>query len=60
MRWVFDINFLPTLEILQERDDIGIIAATLPDTPMKSEAITLVKAYIDYRLQEGRAGGEGG
>ena len=50
MSWVFDINFRPTFEILQERDDIGAIAATLPDTPRQRQALELIKATINRRL----------
>lgn len=50
MSWVFDINFRPTFEILRERDDLGTIAATLPDTPLQRQALALIKAYIDSRL----------
>jgi hypothetical protein len=58
MSWVFDINFLPTFEILRERDHIDVIAATLPDTPIRCEALAFVKAYIERRLEEGGEGTE--
>lgn len=51
MSWVFDINFRPTFEILRERDDIGVLAATLPDTPLLRQALDFVNSYIDKRLQ---------
>lgn len=50
MSWVFDMNFRPTFEILKERDNIGILAATLPDTPLLREALAFVNNYIEKRL----------
>lgn len=52
MSWVFDINFRPTFEILRERNDIGALAATMPDTPRLREALAFVDAYIDGRLAD--------
>jgi hypothetical protein len=51
MSWVFDINFQPTFAILKERNDIGKLAATLPDTPLLREALAFINGYIDKRLQ---------
>jgi len=51
MSWVFDINFRPTFEILRERNNIGAIAATLPDTPLLQEALDFVNGYIEKRLK---------
>ena len=51
MSWVFDINFRPTFEILKERNAIGKLAATLPDTPLLREALDFVNGYIERRLQ---------
>lgn len=51
MSWVFDINFRPTFEILRERDNIGVIAATLPDTPLLQESLDFVNSYIEKRLK---------
>jgi hypothetical protein len=51
MSWVFDINFRSTLEILKERNDIGKLAATLPDTPLLPEALAFINGYIERRLQ---------
>lgn len=53
MSWVFDINFRPTFEIIKERADLDQIAATLPDTPLRREALAFVKAHIDRRLLAG-------
>ncbi len=49
MSWVFDINFRPTFEILRERNNIGVLAATLPDTPLLREALDFVNSYIDNK-----------
>ena len=51
MSWVFDINFRSTLEILKERDDIGQLAATMPDTPRLQEALYFINDYIARRLR---------
>jgi hypothetical protein len=51
MSWVFDINFRPTFEILKERDNIGVLAATLPNTPLLREALDFVNSYIEKRLK---------
>lgn len=51
MSWVFDINFRPTFEILRERDNIGILASTLPDTPLLREALDFINSSIDERLK---------
>jgi len=50
MSWVFDIHFRPTFVILRERDSVGAIAATLPDTPLLREALDFVNSYIEKRL----------
>lgn len=50
MSWVFDINFRPTFEILRERNNIGALAATLPDTPLLREALDFVNSFIEKRL----------
>lgn len=51
MSWVFDINFRPTFEILKERDNIGLLAASLPDTPLLREAVDFVNSYVEKRLK---------
>jgi len=51
MSWVFDINFRPTFEILRERDNIGLLAASLPDTPLLREAVDFVNSYVEKRLK---------
>ena len=51
MSWVFDVNFRPTFEILKERNNIGVLAATLPDTPLLREALDFVNGYIENRLK---------
>ncbi len=51
MSWVFDINFRPTFEILKEQDNIGLLAASLPCTPLLREAIDFVNSHIEKRLK---------
>lgn len=51
MSWVFDVNFRPTFEILRERNNIGVLAATLPDTPLLREVLDFVNSYIEKRLK---------
>jgi hypothetical protein len=50
MSWVFDINFLATLEILKERDYISQLAATMPETPLLKKALDFVNAFMERRL----------
>jgi len=50
MSWVFDVNFRPTFEILKERDDIGALAATMPDSPLLRQAVSFVNEHIDRQL----------
>ncbi len=50
MSWVFDINFPPTLEILQERDEIARLAATMPNTPLLQKALDFVNGYVKRRF----------
>jgi HD superfamily phosphodiesterase len=51
MGWVFDINFLPALTIINERNDIGRLAATMPETPQLREAVDFINDHIERRLQ---------
>jgi hypothetical protein len=53
MSWVFDINFLPTLALLREQNAFGQLAATMPDTAMRNEALDFINDFIDRRLQNG-------
>lgn len=55
MSWVFDVNFRPTFEILKERDDIGVLAATMPDAPLLRQAVDFVNEHIDRQLVHGGA-----
>ena len=52
MSWVFDMHFRPTFEILKERDNIAVLAATLPDTPLLREALDFVNSHIEKRLKD--------
>lgn len=52
MGWVFDMHFQPTFEILKERNNIGAIAATLPDTPLLREALNFINNHIEKRLTQ--------
>ena len=53
MSWVFDLIFRPTFEILREKGDLDLIVATLPQTAMRDQAWSFIKAYIDRQLDEG-------
>ena len=50
LSWVFDVNFRPTFEILKERNDIGALAATIPDSLLLRQAVSFVNEYIDRQL----------
>lgn len=52
LSWVFDVNFRPTFEILRERNDIGRLASTLPDTPLRHELVDFINDYVDRRLKQ--------
>jgi len=52
LSWVFDINFLPTLEILREQEHVRSIAAGLPNIQRSREMVDYFYAYIDRRLAE--------
>ena len=54
--WVFDINFRPTCEMLRETNDLGAIAATLPATPLRKQALDLINDYLDRCLAGGWRG----
>jgi len=51
MSWVFDINFRPTFAILKERNSIGQLAATMPDTPRHRQALDFIQNHIETRLK---------
>ncbi len=51
MGWVFDINFLPALAIINERNDIGRLAATMPETPQLRDSVDFINNHIERRLQ---------
>lgn len=48
MSWIHDINFRPTFEILHEKNYLGALAATLPDTPLLRQALDFVNKRIDH------------
>lgn len=51
MSWVFDIHFRPTFEMLRQSKFLDRLAATMPDTPLRREAIAFVNDHIETRLE---------
>ncbi|MBU0481660.1 MAG: HD domain-containing protein [Proteobacteria bacterium] len=52
MSWAFTLNFRPSFEIMRERDDLDVIAASLPDSSLRDKALAFVKTYIDRRIAD--------
>jgi HD domain len=50
LAWVYDLNFLPSLRLVRERDVIGRLSATLPADAALRSAVDAVRRYVDERL----------
>jgi len=46
LSWVFDLNFPETFAQAQNRTDLALIAATLPDAPELNRAVSVVMARL--------------
>jgi len=51
LAWIYDLNFASSLRILESRQYIDGIAATLPRTGEISEALATLRGYVDKGLQ---------
>ncbi len=49
LAWIFDLNFVRSLQLILERRIIDQIAATLPKTEDIRDAVDLIKTYVDGR-----------
>lgn len=52
LAWIFDLNFVRSLQLVLERSIIEGIAATLPRTEDIGEVVDLMRRYVDGRLRE--------
>jgi putative nucleotidyltransferase with HDIG domain len=53
MGWIYDLNFLRSLQIIKERKYLKMIRNALPDSSPKSDEIYhITNAYLDDKLQE--------
>jgi len=50
LAWIYDLNFLPTLRLVRDRDIISRLAATLPRTDDVLHAVDAVRCYVDEKL----------
>lgn len=48
--WVYDINYVPTLEIVESRGYLGKIRSVLPDLPEIEDIFSSIDSYIRERL----------
>ena len=48
--WVYDLNFLPTFEIVRERDYLSRLSAMLPPSPMLDTIVARAEEYIAEKL----------
>ena len=53
LAWLYDLNFTSSLRMVLERRYIDRLAGLLPDTDEIRQAVSLVRASVDERLQEG-------
>ena len=51
LAWVYDLNFLPSLRLLRDRNLIARLAATLPRTREIKIAVNAVQHYVNDRLK---------
>ncbi len=54
LSWVFDLNFVTSFMILEERKYIVRIASHLPDTEDIRNVVTFLKGYVQEKLLTGR------
>ena len=50
LAWIFDLNFLPSLRMVRERDVITRLSATLPVDDQVIDAVDAVRRYVDERI----------
>lgn len=53
MGWIYDLNFLRSLQIIKERKYLKMIRNALPNSsPKADEIFHITNAYLDHKLQE--------
>jgi len=52
LAWVYDLNFLPSLLMVQDRGVIGRLSATLPRDAAVLSAVDAVRQYVVERIAE--------
>jgi hypothetical protein len=52
LAWIYDLNFVPSLRVLRERDIITRLSATLPADDAVRSSVDAVRQYVDERLKE--------
>lgn len=55
LSWIFDLNFIPSFQLLSERDYIDRIIANLPQTEEIRNASIVLKEFVQQRLKENRS-----
>ena len=50
IRWVFDLNFVPSFQAVKTREYIEQIAATLPHSKEITEAVSHARDYVNRHL----------
>lgn len=53
LSWIFDLNFRSSYALLQERDYVTRIAATLPQTDEVLSAVADIRSYAGEKLKRG-------
>ncbi len=50
LTWVYDVNYIATLERIKQREFIDAVSELLPDTEEIAAAVSTTKDYIDQRI----------
>lgn len=50
LAWIYDLNHLPALRLVRERDVIGRLARTLPQDPAVRKALDGLQRHLDGRI----------
>jgi len=51
LSWIFDLNFIPSFQLLNERNYIDRIISNLPQTDEIQHIFLFLKEYVDKKLQ---------
>lgn len=50
LAWIYDLNFLPSLRMVRERDIISALSSALPDSDGVRRAVDAVRHFVEARL----------